>query len=42
MQMRQLEEANKEVAGDSDSEAEEDEGMGDINIDGPPALAVDA
>ncbi|KAK9829344.1 hypothetical protein WJX72_005290 [[Myrmecia] bisecta] len=38
-QMLALENANKEVAGDSDSE-EEDEGMGDIDVEAPPALAA--
>jgi len=38
--MEQLDAANREVDGDADSEEAEDEGMGDIDIDGPPALAV--
>ncbi|KAK9843518.1 hypothetical protein WJX81_006918 [Elliptochloris bilobata] len=41
-QLLALEKANQEVAGDSDSEGEEPEGMGDINIDAAPAMAVDA
>lgn len=39
-QLTALEAANREVAGDTDSEEEEEQGMGDVNIDGPPPLAV--
>jgi len=34
-QLEQLEAANREVAGDEDSDEEEVEGMGDVNVDGP-------
>ena len=38
-----LEAANREVDGDLDSDGDEDDvGMGDIDIEGPPAAMVDA
>lgn len=40
-QMRVLEEKNKEVAGDDDSEEDFEEGMGDIDVTAKPALAID-
>ena len=38
--LEELEKANEEVAGDSDSGDDEDEGMGDVDVEGAPALAV--
>ena len=40
--MTALAQANQEVAGDSDSEEDDEEGMGDIDVDAPPALSVEA
>ena len=42
LQMTALAQANQEVAGDSDSEEDDEEGMGDIDVDAPPALSVEA
>jgi translation initiation factor 2 subunit 1 len=39
-QLTALEAANKEVAGDTDSEDDDDTGMGDVDINGPPALSA--
>ena len=39
-QLTALEAANKEVAGDTDSEDDDDTGMGDVDISAPPALSA--
>ena len=36
-----LEEKNKEVAGDDDSDEDFEEGMGDIDVDAKPAMALE-
>ena len=41
-QMKALEEKNREVAGDDDSEEDFEEGMGDLDVEAKPALAMDA
>ena len=41
-QLSELERKNMEVAGDSDSEEEYEEGMGDIDVEAPAALSVPA
>jgi translation initiation factor 2 subunit 1 len=41
-QLSELERKNQEVAGDSDSEEEYEEGMGDIDVEAPAALSVPA
>ena len=38
--LEELEMANEEGAGDSDAGDDEDEGMGDVDVEGAPALAV--
>ena len=41
-QMKVLEEKNREVAGDDDSDEDfEDQGMGNIDVEGKPALAME-
>jgi hypothetical protein len=37
--LKELAEQNKEVAGDDDSEEDFEEGMGDIDVEGPAAMA---
>ena len=40
LQMTELEAKNKEVAGDTDSEEDFEEGMGDIDVEAPTGLTV--
>ena len=40
-QMKDLENKNREVAGDDDSDEDFEEGMGDIDVESKPALAID-
>lgn len=39
--MTEAENANKEVAGDSDSEDDFEEGMGDIDVEKPTGLTIE-
>jgi hypothetical protein len=40
LQLKALEEQNREVAGDDDSEEDFEEGMGDIDVEAQPAMAI--